>query len=170
MEYTLIRSTRKTLSLSLREDGSLLVRAPRLLSVHRIEEFILSKQAWIEKKRALLAERQGNHPKKTGAALQEQKERAYAILFPLVQEYAVRMNVSPTSFRITKAEKRFGSCSSTGHICLSYRLIEYPEDAIRYVIIHELAHMKELNHSPRFWEIVKQFCPDYKNCQKPLLR
>lgn len=170
MDYTLIRSTRKTLSLSLREDGSLLVRAPRLVSIHKIEEFINSKQAWIEKKRALLAERQRNHPQKTKEEIQEQIAQGYAILSPLVEEYAAQMNVRPTALSITKAEKRFGSCSSGGHICFSYRLVEYPEDAIRYVIIHELAHMKELNHSPRFWAIVKQFCPDYKNCQKLLLK
>ena len=168
MEYTLIRSSRKTLSLSLGDDGSLLVRAPRLLSVHRIEEFIRSKETWIEKKRALLAERQRNHPKKTGHALKEQIEKSYSVLVPLTEEYTALMGVHPTSIRITKAEKRFGSCSSSGHICFSYRLIEYPEDAIRYVVIHELAHIKELNHSTRFWEIVARYCPDYKNCQKLL--
>lgn len=169
MEYTLIRSGRKTLSLSLKDDGSLLVRAPRLLSLYHIEEFIHSKAAWIEKKRELLAKRQQNHPRKTEDALKAQMEKSYSILVPLVQEYAVRMNLHPTSIRITRAEKRFGSCSSTGHICFSHRLIEYPEDAIRYVVVHELAHMKELNHSPRFWEIVARYCPDYKNCQKLLL-
>lgn len=169
MEYTLIRSGRKTLSLSLKDDGSLVVRAPKLLSVYRIEEFIHSKEAWIEKKRALLSERQKNHPKKTGDTLKEQIQESYSVLVPLTQEYAARMGVHPTSIRITKAEKRFGSCSSSGHICFSYRLIEYPDEAIRYVVVHELSHMKELNHSARFWDIVARHCPDYKKCQKLLL-
>lgn len=170
MEYNLIRSWRKTLSLSLADDGTLLVRAPKLMSVRRIEEFIRSKESWIKEKQAALAERRLKHPPKTELQQKEQIERSYSMLLPLVKEYSERMDVRPTRVRVTKAEKRFGSCSSAGHVCFSYRLIEYPEDAIRYVVVHELAHMKELNHSARFWSIVEKYCPDYKNCQKMLLK
>lgn len=168
MEYTLIRSGRKTLSLSLKDDGSLLVRAPRFTPVHRIEEFILSKEKWIQEKQSLLAERRRNHPPKNEIEQKKQIENSYSVLLPLVKDYASRMGVRPVSVRITRAEKRFGSCSSAGHVCFSYRLIEYPEDAIRYVVVHELAHLKELNHSMRFWSIVEKYCPDYKKCQKLL--
>ena len=170
MEYTLIRSGRKTLSLSLKDDGTLLVRAPQFTSVCRIEEFIESKEKWIKEKQALLAERHCNHPPKTESELKKQIEKSYFVLLPLVEEYSARMGVHPTSVRVTRAEKRFGSCSSAGHICFSYRLVEYPENAIRYVVVHELAHMRELNHSARFWSVVKEFCPNYKICQKSLYR
>lgn len=170
MEYTLIRSARKTLSLSIKDDGTLLVRAPRLASVRLIEEFIHSKEKWIKEKQVLLAERHRNHPPKNEAERKKQIENSYSVLLPLVEEYSARMGVHPTSVRVTRAEKRFGSCSSAGHVCFSYRLIEYPEDAIRYVVVHELAHMRELNHSAHFWNVVKEFCPDYKICQKSLCK
>ena len=70
---------------------------------------------------------------------------------------------------ITSAQKRFGSCSSKGNISYSYRLMLYPEAAREYVIVHELAHLKEMNHSRKFYAIVEKVLPDYKN-RKRLLK
>jgi predicted metal-dependent hydrolase len=78
------------------------------------------------------------------------------------------MNVVPVSVKITSAEARWGSCSSKRSLNFSWRLIMADEAAIDYVIIHELAHLTELNHSDRFWAIVKTYCPDYKACKERL--
>ncbi|MEG1614194.1 MAG: M48 family metallopeptidase, partial [Oscillospiraceae bacterium] len=68
----------------------------------------------------------------------------------------------PTAVKITSAEKRFGSCSGKNSLCFSYRLMQYPQDAIDYVIVHELAHIKHKNHSKNFYELIEQYMPDYK--------
>ena len=69
---------------------------------------------------------------------------------------------------ITGAKTRFGSCSSKGNISYSFRLMKYPEAAIDYVVVHELAHILELNHSEKFWNIVASVFPDYKERRKLL--
>ena len=80
-----------------------------------------------------------------------------------VGEYAHKMGVMPAAVRINSAKARWGSCSSKGNVNFSWRLIMASHHAIDYVIIHELAHLKEMNHSPRFWAIVAEFMPDYKD-------
>ena len=76
--------------------------------------------------------------------------------------WSARMGLSPTQIRITSARRRFGSCSSEGHICYSWRLMQYPPEAIDYVIVHELAHLKHMNHSPAFYALVAKYLPDHK--------
>ena len=71
-------------------------------------------------------------------------------------------------FRISSADTRWGSCSSLKVIALSWKLIQCPPEAIDYVIIHELAHLKELNHSEKFWQTVGTYCPDYSNLRRQL--
>ena len=65
---------------------------------------------------------------------------------------------------------RWGSCSSKGNLSFNYTLLQFREEVIDYVIIHELCHLKEMNHSKRFWKLVGKLCPDYKNLRKELLR
>ena len=81
---------------------------------------------------------------------------------PKVEYFSKLMGVEPCSVRITGAQKRFGSCSSKGNICFSFNLMQYPEEAVDYVVVHELAHLIELNHSRKFWDIVEKYIPDYK--------
>lgn len=69
---------------------------------------------------------------------------------------------SYNKLRITSATTRWGSCNSQKTIAYSWKLIMCPKPLIDYVIIHELSHLLELNHSPEFWKIVQKFCPDYK--------
>ena len=77
-------------------------------------------------------------------------------------DYAKRMQVMPTAVKINSAKSRWGSCSSKKSINYSWRLIMADDDVIDYVIIHELAHILEMNHSEKFWKIVESFLPDYK--------
>ena len=79
------------------------------------------------------------------------------------------MGLYPTQVRVTGAKTRFGSCSSQGHICFSWRLMQYPEEAIDYVVVHELAHLKHMNHSPAFHALVASVLPDHKQ-RRALLR
>ena len=162
--YTLIRSDRKTLSLEIRPDASLLVRAPKRLSKARIDAFVSERRAWIathtEKVRARAAS-----PYRAPLSEEEiriLKDKAAALLPALTEHWAAVMGVSYTGVRITGAEKRFGSCSSENAICYSYRLMRFPDEAIEYVVVHELAHTKYHNHAKEFYRFVARFLPDYK--------
>lgn len=82
--------------------------------------------------------------------------------------WSERMAVVPTAFALSSARGRWGSCSSTGAIRLNGRLMQAAPAVIDYVVIHELAHLTELNHSPRFWAIVATHCPDWKRLRDEL--
>lgn len=79
-----------------------------------------------------------------------------------VPYWAKHMGVSYQRLRFGQQTSRWGSCSSNGTLSFNWRLIHFKEAVINYVIIHELAHVQEMNHAPEFWKIVKQFSPDYK--------
>ena len=70
--------------------------------------------------------------------------------------------------KIRGQKTRWGSCSSNGNLSFNYKLLQFHKEVIDYVIIHELCHTKEMNHSPKFWKLVEKFCPDYKNVKKEL--
>lgn len=84
--------------------------------------------------------------------------------------YAPRVGVRFNAFALSSAATRWGSCSSTGNIRLNWRLVFFPIDVIDYVVIHELSHLREMNHSPRFWAIVEGVMPDYKRARTILKR
>jgi len=78
-----------------------------------------------------------------------------------IELLAARLGVAPSAIALSSARTRWGSCNSRGEIRLNWRLIQAPPHLIHYVAAHELAHLKEMNHSPRFWAIVERLCPDY---------
>lgn len=78
------------------------------------------------------------------------------------------MNLYPTALKITSAKTRFGSCSGKDSICFSYLLMRYPDEAIDYVVVHELAHIKHKNHSKAFYTLIEKYLPDYKEREKLL--
>lgn len=79
-----------------------------------------------------------------------------------VQHWSGRMGLVPRRVALSSARGRWGSCSAAGGVRLNWRLMQAPPAVIDYVVIHELAHLAELNHSPRFWAIVEAHCPDWK--------
>jgi len=84
------------------------------------------------------------------------------ILPEKIERYAARMGVTPASIRISGAASRWGSCSGKGNLNFSWRLMMAPGAVIDYVVVHELAHLREMNHSPRFWAIVADTMPEYQ--------
>ena len=97
------------------------------------------------------------------ACIQIYKQTAKRILTAKTFEFAARMGVLPASVKISSAKTRWGSCSGKRSINYSWRLILAEEDVIDYVVVHELAHIKEMNHSARFWAIVRAILPDYSD-------
>ena len=159
--YELIRSDRKTLGLQVK-DGRVIVRAPLRATVQQIERFVREHEAWIENALSRQAAKKAAHPEPTAAERAEYIRLAKEMLPRRTAFWSERMGLYPSQIRITSAQRRFGSCSSQGHICYSWRLMQYPPEAIDYVIVHELAHLKHMNHSPAFYALVAKYLPDHK--------
>lgn len=168
MEYRLIRSRRKTIGLEVSREGELIVRAPLKVSESQIRQALESKRDWIARAMAKQELRRENHPEPDEATWKLWQQQAKAYIPPRVSYYARLMGVTPTRLRFTRARTRFGSCSGENAIMFSLRLMDYPQEAIDYVIVHELAHIRHKNHGPEFYAFVAGVMPDYKQRQKLL--
>jgi len=174
--YSLVRSSRKTVALYVRPDASLEVRAPLRVSRAAIDRFVASKERWIGEKRRTALERlerqaafrlSGDDAEKA-ARIQAYKQRAKQLLPEKTAAFTARMGLKPRAVKINSAKTRWGSCSAQKNINYSWRLVMAEDDVIDYVVVHELAHLREMNHSPRFWAIVAGVLPDYRERQKRL--
>ena len=169
IEYELVRSKCKTLAVQVTREGRVIVRAPLRLAKYRIKRFVAEHADWIARALADQQSRRAAHPEPDAARQAELIRRAKIELPPKVQHYAKQMNLYPTGLKITSARTRFGSCSGKNSICFSWRLMDYPEPAIDYVVVHELAHIAHKNHGPQFWALVERYLPDYR-ARRAMLR
>ena len=167
--YELIRSRRRTLALEITKDCRVLVRAPLRLSQAKIDAFVSSHEAWIqahlEQQRQQMA---SAPPPPTPEEIAALKAQAWAILPEKVAYWSAKMGVHPTGLKITTARKRYGSCSGKNSLCFSCFLMNSPEAAIDLVVVHELCHIREKNHGKRFYALLEQYLPDYKERKKLL--
>lgn len=168
-KYELVRSRRKTLAIEVDRTGRVVIRAPMRATGEQIERFVAAHADWIARAQARQRARLAAHPEPDEARRAELIRRAKEELPPKVAYYAQLMGVQPTGVRITSARTRFGSCSGKNSLCFSWRLMEYPEAAVDYVVVHELAHITHKNHGPRFWALVERYIPDYR-ARRALLR
>lgn len=167
MEYILIYSDRKTISASVK-GGKLTVRAPRTAPREVIEKFLQKHREWIVEHLISEQERKAKNEALTPDEVVSLKREAKEYLKSKTEYFSNIMGLKYSRITITSAEGRFGSCSTKGNICYSYRLMLYPEAAREYVVVHELAHLVEMNHSKRFYAIVEKFLPDYKERRRML--
>ncbi len=167
MEYKLIRSYRKSLSVEILYDGSILVRAPFWITEKRIISFLEKKRSWIEKqqKKAKLLPKPIYISNKTKEKLRKATREA---VVPLVQSWSQKTGLSYAGISITSAKKRFGSCNGKNHLNFSLYLSLYSQDAVEYVVLHELCHTAEHNHSKAFYDLLYCYMPDYKEREKKL--
>ena len=208
-----IRSKRKTISLQVSDDATLIVRAPFKVSDEIINRVILKHSNWIEKKKKEIKSREvkfskkefvngegflylGNYYRlrlvenqKTPLNFENEfflskeylaqakdifidwyKGRAYEKISERVKWYAQKRGFKYNKINITNAQKRWGSCSCLNNLNFSWRLIMAPLSVIDYVVVHELVHLVEKNHSRAFWNKVKMLMTDYKKHQEWLKR
>jgi predicted metal-dependent hydrolase len=166
----LIRSKRKTVAIYILPDAKVQVRAPLRLPQSDIDRFVNQKAAWIARNvermqsrlRQSEQEQVQTSPEEQAEQIARMKILAKEILPQRTAHYAGMMGVEPKSVRISNAEKRWGSCSSKGNINFSWRLMLVSEEARDYVVVHELAHLMQMNHSERFWAIVERILPDWR--------
>lgn len=168
IKYSVIRSKRKTLSLQVDDKCEVIVRAPLRYPESKINEFVKEHTAWIEK--AVLRQKQNSFKfdSLTESDIEILKNRLREYLPGKLDYYSELMGVRHNGYKVTSARKRFGSCSSRNTLCFSYILMLYPEEAVDYVIVHELAHIRYHNHSKDFYRLIESVMPDYKVRQRLL--
>lgn len=210
IEFAVIKSKRKSLSIAIQPDGNLLVKAPVFMSDSEILKWVKTKTGWIVRQRAKVLEQQETNPPKryvTGetflylgqqyklevrisegrakmvgidgdkiilfsktddeAAVQKilvdwYVKQAKAWIVKRVSYYARMLSESVNHVTIKNQKKRWGSCSSARNLNFNWRLIMAPPEVIDYVVVHELSHLKQMNHSKEFWYEVEKVLLDYK--------
>ncbi len=169
--YTVIHSNRKTAAIEVRFDGQVIVRVPNRYSGCKVQSFVEEKRPWIERavknmeKKRLERERyEKEHPleKLTREELDQLADDALKDLPMRVRKYAQIIGVQYGRITIRCQKTKWGSCSAKGNLNFNCLLLRAPENVRDYVVIHELCHRKEMNHSPRFWAEVDKVMPDYK--------
>ena len=163
-----IKSKRKTISLELRLDG-LTVRVPQRMKKQEIESFLLKKKDWIEKHYSVMQEREKNAETMAPYTEKELKalaEKALRMIPQKVKYYAELMGVSYGRITIRSQRTRWGSCSDKGNLNFNCLLMEFPDEIIDSVVVHELCHRIHMNHSKEFYAEVEKVFPEYKRCRK----
>lgn len=161
ISYRVIRSNRKTIQLQISRDLEVLVRAPYKASDAWIEAFVTNQTQWVIDTIPKVKAWNDAHPEPTEEEKKAYIAKAKAILPEKLAQYSTKMGVSPAGFRITGARTRYGSCNARGNLCFSWRLMAYPDEVIDALVVHELAHLKHMNHQKEFYETVLSVMPDY---------
>ena len=160
VSYQIIRSDRKMIAIQILPDGKVLVRAPKRMRMDDIRRFVDSKAEWIEKH---LSNRTSQMQQKfTEEEMKALREKARILLTERVQHFAPLIGVTYNQIFIRAQHTRWGSCSSKGNLNFNCLLALVPMEVLDYVVVHELCHRKELNHSDRFWNEIAKILPDYK--------
>lgn len=161
--YNLIRAKRKTLALRVEDDGLITVRAPLRMSAVEIDRFVEGHSEWLLSRLKAVESRRQMKRRYTEQERTAGKKWARNVILQKCQKFGEEMEVDYAMVSIREQKTRWGSCSSKGNLNFNWKLILMPEEILDYVVVHELAHRKEMNHSPAFWSIVEQVLPDYKN-------
>ena len=165
LEYRLVRSSRKTVSIQITPGGEVVVRCPRLMSSWAVRSLVRSREDWIRQQLEKRKLSEGERPlteeehKALAKTARDWFSRRAAYFAPLV-------GVSYGRIAIRTQRTRWGSCSGKGNLNFNCLLMLAPEAVRDYVVVHELCHRKEMNHSKAFWAQVERAMPDYRTHRK----
>lgn len=165
----IIRSNRKTVGIQIMPDLTVVVRAPKSVSVEEINDIVKEKNAWIDRNLKKMAERKKEQSCEEKFSKQEiltMKKNTKKVIPKKVEAFAKTMGVNYKNIFIRCQKTVWGSCSAKGNLNFNCLLTLCPESVVDYVVIHELCHLKEFNHSKVFWEEVKKHCPEFKKSKK----
>ena len=164
-DVKIIRSNRRTISLEISSAGQVLVRAPRRMSEADIRAFVESKSSWVAK-HLQKKEKDMEALREEGYFSEREIKRLEALAKQVIPEkvayYARLMGVTYGRISIRKQKTRWGSCSREGNLNFNCLLMMAPPEVLDYVVIHELSHRMEMNHSARFWAQVEKVMPEYR--------
>ena len=167
----IIRSSRRTLSLQVKNDGQVIVRAPKHITLQEIAAFVRKNSAWLHKHlEKVRKEKELNAASPvqplTMEDIQKLADEALRVIPGRVAHFAPLVGVTYGRITVRNQRTRWGSCSSKGNLNFNCLLMLAPPGILDYVVVHELCHRKEMNHSPKFWAEVVNVMPDYKERQK----
>lgn len=169
---SVIRSKRRSIGMEVHADGSVIVRVPYSLSEKQVEEFVYKHESWMEEKSRYLAGkadlRISTNAKKKDELTKDEINSIKTAFEKRVIYFSRIMGVTVGNITIKNQKTRWGSCSSKGNLKFNYQLYYMPQELMDYVVIHELAHRRYMNHSKEFWAEVKKYCPDYKERKNAL--
>lgn len=166
MQYKVIYSIRKTISIEIKTDARVIIRAPRQMTRAQIDEFVKKHESWIQKHMDRLKKESAPADKLSDADIRRLADQSLEVIPPRVKYFAQKMGVRYGRITIRNQKTRWGSCSSRGNLNFNCLLMLTPPDVLDYVVVHELCHLKEMNHSPRFWAEVEKVLPDYREPKK----
>lgn len=158
LEYEIKYSKIKNIYIQIK-DGKVIVKAPRRVIKKEIEEILEQKSEWIQKTIEKETKKQEKKPL-------YKKEKFKEIVEKHANELVKQTGLVPNKITIKQIKYAWGSCSNKKNITINLELIKYSEQAIRYVILHEFCHIKYMNHSKDFWNLVEKYMPDYKQVKK----
>lgn len=174
IEVEIIRSKRRSMAIQIRTDGSVVARAPMHASDRAVKRFVSAHARWIADNRQEMFERRkklADNPYDIPAwesLSAADKKIAKQKIMEHVDYYANRMEIDYGSISMRNQKSRWGSCSSKGNLNFNYRLAYLPEELLDYVVVHELAHRRHMDHSAAFWEEVETYYPAYRKCRQML--
>ncbi|MDO4966081.1 MAG: M48 family metallopeptidase [Lachnospiraceae bacterium] len=166
---SIIKSKRKTIEIQIKPDMSIVVRAPLKATKRDILRFIEDKSDWINKNINQMMMKKMNQPEAKKLSNEELKSLASDAMIYIpgrVKYFAEIIGVSYSRITIRNQKTRWGSCSAKGGLNFNCLLMLTPNDVIDYVVVHELCHRLEMNHSKAFWAHVEEVLPDYKKRRK----
>ncbi len=173
ISYILTRRRMRSISVTVRYTGEVCVSASPLVPMMLIERFVTKRADWIRKKQAHFAENPVSAfslllRKRDHREFKARKDEALTILTKRLEYFNKAYGFTYGRISIRDQHSRWGSCSAKGNINFNYKLILLPDVLRDYVVVHELCHLGELNHSRRFWALVERTVPEYKKLQKRL--
>jgi predicted metal-dependent hydrolase len=169
LDYTLTVSSRaKHMRVTIRNGGDVRVTVPRFVPLFLVESFMKKKARWIVETFDAAASESPLIKKDTRGEYEEYKEQARAIAHERVAHYTKYYQFAWNAISIKNQKTRWGSCSSKGNLNFSYKLALLPAHLADYIVVHELCHLKEFNHSESFWNLVAETVPNHKELRKEL--
>lgn len=171
IEYSLRQSARaRCLRVTIYPGGELAATLPRNFSLEQLENFLRQKADWILRKMNLARKRKPSLllPKASRREYLARKKEAFALVENKIDYFRGIYKLCPTRISIRNQKTRWGSCSRKGNLNFNYRIVHLPEKYQDYVVVHELCHLKEFNHSKRFWNLVAETIPDCKKIRKEI--
>lgn len=161
--YKILRSRRKTVAIHITREGQVELRCPLKFPTRECEQILERKRGWIETQLAKIPPAQ---PPFTEAELTEMKNALLPKLDERAAYYAALMGVTYGKITVRSQKSLWGSCSRQGNLSFNCLLSQVPPEVLDYVIVHELCHRRQMNHSPAFWQEVERIAPHYRKPRK----
>ena len=169
INYTLKTSIRaKKMRLAIYNNGSIIITRPYFLSRKKVEKFIIEKENWIISKINYFKQFKNKPSKYNYQSYLKYKNKALNFVKERIEYFNENDDFEFNNITIRNQKTRWGSCSSKKNLNFNYKIILLPKNIADYIIVHELCHLKELNHSKNFWNLVGEIIPDYVSVRKEL--